>query len=354
GLFPGFMGFVFPVESLGTLQMLSEVGLVLFMFVIGMELDLGLLRLKAGAALYISNASIVIPYFLGVVLAYFLYDGYAPVAIPFYAFGLFMGIAMSITAFPVLARIIRERGITNTQYGTIAITSAAANDITGWCVLAFVIARVKAGSVVSSVYTIVGAVVYVVVMVVVVKRMLKRLAVGREIKPARMAIVFLVMLVSAYVSELIGVHALFGAFLAGVIMPEEWSFRKTIIDKIEDVALVLLLPLFFVLTGLRTEIGLINDPGLIGVCVIIILVAIVGKFGGSAFAARMKGESWHDSLAIGALMNTRGLMELVILNIGYDLGILTPEVFTMMVIMAIVTTLMTSPSLDIIGRYYRR
>jgi Kef-type K+ transport system membrane component KefB len=166
-----------------------------------------------------------------------------------------------------------------------------------------------------------------------------------------MAIVFFVLLLSAYCSEIIGIHALFGAFLAGIIMPEEWNFRKAVIDKVEDVALVLLLPLFFAFTGLRTQIGLLNDSSLWGVCLLIILVAIAGKFGGSAIAARIKGESWHDSLAIGALMNTRGLMELIILNIGYDLGILTPKIFAMLVIMALVTTLMTTPALDLINKY---
>jgi len=355
--FPGFTAFAFPESSLAPLQMLSQIGLVLFMFVIGMELDLNLLKSKVRSAVYISNASIIIPYLLGVVLSYFMYEAFAPPDIPFYAFALFMGIAMSITAFPVLARILRERGLTKTRYGTIAITSAAANDLTGWCVLAFVIAIVKAGSVASSFYTLIAAAVFVMFMVFGLRRILKRFALLKvesdSLRPMAMATIFLIMLVSAYISEVIGIHALFGAFLAGVIMPDEWNFRKLIIEKIEDVALVLLLPLFFVATGLRTEIGMLNDARMIGMSAIVTAVAILGKFGGSAFAARRKGENWHDSLAIGALMNTRGLMELVILNIGYDLGILSPQVFTMMVVMALVTTLMTSPCLYLIGKYLR-
>ncbi len=355
-LLPGFSAFVFPASSLGNLQMLSQVGLILFMFVIGMELDTQMLRQKARAAILISHFSIVIPFILGLVLSYFLYAAYAPEGIPFYAFSLFIGIALSITAFPVLARIIKERGLSGTKLGTMAITAAAAGDVAAWCILAFIVAIVKAGSISSSVYTIIAAVVYVVVMLFVVRPLLKKIAGLRSdhniLKRSSMAIIFVVLLVSSYCCEVIGIHALFGAFLAGVIMPAEWNFRKLLIDKIEDVALVLLLPLFFVFTGLRTQVGLLSDPSLWGTCLLIILVAVVGKFGGSAVAARMTGESLRDSLSIGALMNTRGLVELVVLNIGYDLHIITPQMFTMMVIMALVTTFMTNPSLNIINRVF--
>lgn len=353
-LTPGFSEFIFPPSSMGNLQMLSQVGLVLFMFVVGMELDLNIVKKKAGSAVVISHASIVIPYGLGVALSYFMYRSYAPKDIPFYAFALFMGITMSITAFPVLARVIRERGMSQTKLGAIVITCAAADDVTAWCVLALIIAIVKAGSIGSSLYTLLMAAGYVLVMLLAVKPLLKRLAdrskVNGVLKQSTLAIVMVVMLLSAWCCELIGIHALFGAFMAGVIMPLEWDFRKVLTEKIEDIALVLLLPLFFVFTGLRTQIGLLNEPGLWGMCLLIIAVAVAGKFGGSALAARITGETTRDSLAIGALMNTRGLMELVVLNIGYDLGILTPSVFTMMVIMAIVTTLMTGPLLNLIGK----
>lgn len=353
-LTPGFSAFIFPVTSLGNLQMLSQVGLVLFMFVVGMELDLNIVKKKAGSAVVISHASIVIPYGLGVALSYFMYRSYAPKDIPFYAFALFMGIAMSVTAFPVLARVIRERGMSRTRLGAIAITCAAADDVTAWCILAIIIAIVKAGSIGSSLYTLLLAAGYVLLMLFAVKPLLKKLASRSRhngvLKQSTLAIVMVVMLLSAWCCELIGIHALFGAFMAGVIMPLEWDFRKVLMEKIEDIALVLLLPLFFVFTGLRTHIGLLNEPGLWGMCLLIIAVAVAGKFGGSALAAKITGESTRDSLAIGALMNTRGLMELVVLNIGYDLGILTPEVFAMLVIMAVVTTLMTSPLLNLIER----
>ncbi len=356
-LMPGFSAFVFPASSMGNLQMLSQVGLILFMFVIGMELDVEVLKKQAGSAILISHFSIVIPFALGVSLAYFLYERYAPAGITFYAFALFCGIAMSITAFPVLARIIKERGISSTKLGTIALTSAAVGDVTAWCALAVIIAIARAGSLNSSLYTIVWAVIYVSVMLFVIRPLLRKLAVNSSrdklIKRSRLAIIFLILLGSSYMCEVIGIHALFGAFLAGVIMPHEWNFRKLLIDKIEDVALVLLLPLFFVFTGLRTHIGMINNPALWGACLAIIGVAVAGKFGGSALAAKLSGESTKDSLCIGALMNTRGLVELVVLNIGYDMHILTPEIFTMMVMMALVTTFMSNPLMNIIERVYR-
>jgi len=351
--FPNFSAALFPVQSLGNLQFLSQIGLILFMFVVGMELDLKVLRNQAKEAVVISHASIVFPFALGLGLAYFIYENFAPNGIRFSSFGLFIGIAMSITAFPVLARIVQERGISKTRLGTVVITCAATDDITAWCILAAVIAIVKAGSFVSSIYIIFLAGAYVLLMLKVVKPFLKRvgdLHTTREnlSKPV-VAIFFITLIISSYITEIIGIHALFGAFMAGAIMPENTRFRSIFIEKVEDVALVLLLPLFFVFTGLRTEIGLLNDAYLWKVCGLIILVAVTGKFVGSALAARVVGQSWKDSLTIGALMNTRGLMELVVLNIGYDLGVLTPQIFAMMVIMALVTTFMTGPLLDLVN-----
>ncbi|SUJ24530.1 K(+)/H(+) antiporter [Sphingobacterium spiritivorum] len=351
--FPEFSALLFPVESLGNLQMLSQVGLVMFMFVIGMELDLNILRNKAHDAVVISHASIVIPFSLGMVLAYFIYLDFAPEHVEYLSFSLFMGIAMSITAFPVLARIVQERGIQKTRLGTVVLTCAAADDITAWCILAIVIAIVKAGSFVSSLYVIGLAVVYVWIMIKLVRPFLKRIgdlhAQRESLGAPIVAIFFIVLIISAYLSEIIGIHALFGAFMAGAIMPENKKFRHIFIEKVEDVALVLLLPLFFVYTGLRTQIGLLNDIELWKTTGWIILVAVAGKFIGSALAARFVGQNWKDSLTIGALMNTRGLMELVVLNIGYDLGVLSPEIFAMLVVMALLTTFMTGPALDFIN-----
>ncbi|UWY28924.1 cation:proton antiporter [Flavobacterium sp. TR2] len=355
--FPEFSAALFPKESLGNLQFLSQIGLILFMFVIGMELDLKVLKNKAHDAVVISHASIVIPFALGLSLAYFIYETYAPMGVEFSSFGLFMGIAMSITAFPVLARIVQERGMQKTKLGTIAITCAAADDITAWCILAVVIAIVKAGSLSSSLYVIGMAILYVIIMLKIVRPFLKRVgdlnATRESLNKPVVAIFFITLLISSYASELIGIHALFGAFLAGAIMPENNKFRNIFIEKVEDVSIIVLLPLFFVFTGLRTQIGLLNDPELWKITGLIILVAVVGKFFGSALAAKFMGQNWKDSLSIGALMNTRGLMELVVLNIGYDLGVLSAEIFTMMVIMALITTFMTGPALDFIGFVFK-
>jgi Kef-type K+ transport system membrane component KefB len=351
--FPEFFATLFPTASLGNLQFLSQIGLILFMFVIGMELDLKVLKNKAHEAVVISHASIIIPFALGMGLAYFIYQSFAPTGVQFTSFAVFLGIAMSITAFPVLARIVQERGLHKTRLGTVVITCAAADDITAWCLLAAVIAIVKAGSFVSAFYIIALAAVYVLLMIKVVRPFLIRIGNLHQTKESLskpiVAIFFLTLIISSYATEVIGIHALFGAFMAGAIMPENIKFRNIFIEKVEDVALVLLLPLFFVFTGLRTEIGLLNDPYLWKVTGLIILVAVVGKFIGSAIAAKFVGQNWKDSLTIGALMNTRGLMELVVLNIGYDLGVLTPEIFAMMVIMALVTTFMTGPALDLIN-----
>ncbi len=355
--FPEFSAFLFPKESLGNLQFLSQIGLILFMFIVGMELDLSVLRKKAHDAVVISHASIIIPFALGVGLSYFLYREFAPEGVQFSSFALFMAIAMSITAFPVLARIVQERNLQKTKLGTVVITCAAADDITAWCILAAVIAIVKAGSFSSSIFVILMAIVYVLLMIRIVRPFLKRIAelqTGKGvISKAIVAIFFLVLILSAYATEVIGIHALFGAFMAGAIMPENTRFRNLFIEKVEDVAMIMLLPLFFVFTGLRTQIGLLNDSHLWITAGLIILVAVLGKFVGSAFTAKFLRMSWKDSLTIGALMNTRGLMELIVLNIGFELGVLSPEIFTMMVIMALFTTFMTGPALDAINFLFK-
>lgn len=356
--FPGIASALFPKESLGNLQFLSQVGLILFMFIIGMELDLKMLKNKAKDVVVISHASIIIPFALGMMLAYFLYESFAPQGVLFSSFSLFLGIAMSITAFPVLARILQERKLHKTRVGAMVITCAAANDIAGWCLLASVIAVVKAGSFASSLYNMLMAAAYVLLMLKVVKPFLKKVSDAHlsrhSLNKSVMAIFFVVLILSSLLTEVIGIHALFGAFMTGVIMPNNMNFKNIIIEKLEDITLVLLLPLFFVFTGLRTQVGLLNDGHLWMITGLIILVAAVGKFAGSALAAKLVGQTWKDSLTIGALMNTRGLMELVVLNIGYDLGVITPVMFTMMVIMALVTTFMTGPVLNLINMLFKK
>ena len=356
-LFPEFSLVLFPVGSLENLNVLSQIGLILFMFIVGMELDLSVLKNRAKEAIVISQFSIIFPFALGMVLAFFLFQSFSPLGTQFLPYALFIGIAMSITAFPVLARIVRERGMHNTRIGSIVITCAAINDVTGWCLLAAVIAITKAGSFVSSIYVILMSIAYVLVMLMVVRPFLKRIG---ELHSSRenltkpiVAIFFFTLILSSFATEVIGIHALFGAFLAGTIMPENPKFRNVFVEKVEDVSMVLLLPLFFVFTGLRTQIGLLDEAYIWEATGLIILVAVTGKFIGSAFASRYVKLSWKDSLTVGALMNTRGLMELIVLNIGYELGVLTPEIFAMMVIMALVTTFMTGPALDIINKLFK-
>lgn len=354
---PEVFTFLFPVSSLSNLQLLSQVGLVLFMFIIGMELDISTLKSRASEAMVVSHVSIVFPYFLGVLLAAALYTSFAPANITFIPFALFMGIAMSITAFPVLARILKERKMTKTPVGSMAIICAAIGDITAWCILPFVIAISRAGDLSHAWFAILLTAVYVVVMLLAVRPLLvvlsRRYYQNGNVHGHFTAVIFLLLLASAYVAEVIGIHALFGAFLAGAIMPTNVSLRNIFTERIEDVSTFLLMPLFFAFTGLRTQIGLVSGPYLWGICGIIILVAVAGKFIGSALAAKLTGQSWHQSFTIGALMNTRGLMELIVLNIGYDLGILKPEVFTMLVFMALATTFMTAPALSLIDKLFK-
>lgn len=351
-LAPGVSAFLFPPDSLGNITLLSQFGLILFMYAIGMELDIGEVRRKLKETILISHTSTVVPFFCGMLTAYFVYESYAHKETPFLSFALFIGIAMSITAFPVLARIIQEKGLTKTHLGTISLASAANGDITAWCLLAVVIAIAQAGSMLSAVYNILFSILYTLFMFFAVRpflRMVGHIYHNKEVidKPL-VAFMFLLLIISSYLTEILGLHALFGAFIAGVVMPGNIKFRKIMTEKVEDVSLALFLPLFFASTGLRTEIGLLNTPELWAMCGIFIVVAIVGKFGGAMFSARVVGESWRDSLYIGALMNTRGLMELVVLTIGYEMQILPPPIFVMLILMTLVTTFMTTPLVSFI------
>jgi Kef-type K+ transport system membrane component KefB len=354
-LFPAAAAFVFPAESLGTLKLLSQIGICLFMFAVGMELNLAHVRDRAREAVAVSHASILAPFLLGVVLAYFTFSDLAGPNATFTGFALFMGISMSITAFPVLARILQERGLSRTFLGSTAITCAAVDDVTAWSIMAFVVGIVKSTSMAGAVLTLALAVVFIAVMLFGVRRWLPRWLgqerlLSDEVSGGTLAIVVGMVLAAALSTEIIGIHALFGAFLAGVVMPDTQGFRERINARVEKFSSVLLLPLFFAFTGLRTQVGLLDGMQDWLLCLLIIAVATTGKLGASALAARISGMSWRDSLQLGALMNTRGLMELIVLNIGYDLGILSPRIFTMLVIMALVTTVLTGPLLSLFGQ----
>jgi len=355
-LFPDFFGFLFRPQSLSNLQTVSQIGLILFMFVIGMEVDFRTLKNKINETLVISHAGILVPFFLGILSSYWIYEKYAAQQTAFLPFALFIGISMSITAFPVLARIIQERNMTKTPIGVLSIASAANDDVTAWCLLAVVIAIAKAGTFGSALFAVGLTVIYIAVMFLVVRPFLKKIgdlyANKEVINKTFVGFIFIILVISATLTEIIGIHALFGAFIAGVVMPANFGFRKVMMEKVEDVSLVFFLPLFFAFTGLRTQVGLINSPELLQVCGLLIAVAIIGKFGGCAVASRLVGESWKNSLIVGTLMNTRGLMELVALNIGYEMGVLPPSIFVILVIMALVTTFMTTPVLALVEKVF--
>lgn len=352
-LAPAAQHWLFPPEAMGALKLLSQLGVVIFLFGIGAELDLVPLRRRSMQVLMVSHASIILPFALGIGCAYWLYADYAPASVSFTNFALFMGIAMSITAFPVLVSILRERGLTGTPLGDMATACAAIDDVTAWCLLAGVVAIGHSASA-SSALAIMGlTALWCVLLLVVLRPRLKMISF--DIKKASGVIVALLLfaLLSATVTELIGIHALFGAFIAGAAIASHTGLRHLVLDRIEPLALALLLPLFFAFTGLRTQIGLLSGHDWV-VCAGIVLVATAGKFGGASLAARIAGSSWRDAVTLGLLMNTRGLVELVVLNIGYDLGFLSDRVFAMMVLMAIITTFATGPLLSIVQRHSRQ
>ena len=351
-LVPQAVAFLFPPSSMNTLSVLSQIGVVLFMFIVGMELDIQHLREKASAAVLVSHASIIVPFLLGAGLALLLYPTLAPSGTSFAAFALFMGIAMSITAFPVLARILEDRGLSQSSLGSIALACAAIDDVSAWCILAFVIAIVKSTGLGASIFTIALTLVFVGAMLLLIKPRLGNLIEKRLEDPKRtrglLAGVLAFVLASAWFTESIGIHALFGGFMAGVVMPSFSGFRVFIKERVEGFSSAALLPLFFVFTGLRTQISLLDNWWSWLTCFVIIVVAVSGKLGGSMLMARWTSMNWRDSFMLGVLMNTRGLVELVVLNIGYDLGILSARIFVMMVIMALATTFMTAPLLSLV------
>ena len=357
-LSPGTFGFVFPKESLIVLQLFSQIGVCVFMFVVGLELDVSNLRRRAQTAIVVSHSSIMVPYLLGAASALLLYKSYAAPGTSFVTFALFMGIAMSITAFPVLVRILNDRGMTKTPLGATATTCAAVDDATAWAILAFVVALARATGLLSTLVNLGLLVAFVIVMLFAVRPLLARLLTVERTRGGQalgvIATVLVFMTASALATQAMGIHALFGAFLAGVVMPRNQAFHDYLTVRLENFSTIFLLPLFFAFSGLRTQVNLLNDLGSWLVLSGIIAVAVGGKLVGSMIPARLTGMSWNEAFSLGALMNTRGLVELIALNIGYDLGILPPRIFAMMVLMALVTTFMTGPLLDLAQWVHRR
>ncbi len=352
-LAPHFSAYLFPVSSLGFLNALSQVGVIVFMFLVGLGINPRELKKQGHAAVLTSHVSITAPFVLAAFLALYLYPRLSDDSVTFTNFALFMGAAMSITAFPVLARILSERNMLASRLGTVAIACAAVDDVTGWCILAYIVVLIRAAHSSSSIWvTTAGLAVFGLFMIYGVRPLLRgyeRVYKAKgELSENLMAFMMLLVLASALCTEYLGIHLLFGAFLMGAIMPKQRHFVRYILDRFETITVTLLLPLFFAFTGLRTNIGLVKGPEMWMYCGLIILVATAGKLGGSTLASWLTGMPLREATSLGTLMNTRGLMELVILDIGLDIGVISPALFSMMVVMALFTTFMTTPVLRLI------
>ncbi|HXR66672.1 MAG TPA: cation:proton antiporter [Ktedonobacteraceae bacterium] len=340
--------FLFPTSALPTLQTLGDIGLILYMFSLGSRLDTNLMLRQSKKAVLISMSGILFPLILGAALAFSLFPEFGGVKATLVSFMLLVGTAMAITAFPVLARLLSEKNMLGTKIGTLALTCAAVDDVAAWCLLALVIAVVNGQNMLVVGSTVGLTVVFAVSMLLVVRPVLN--FIDRHIHSEQVvaALSIVLLLLAAYVTNAIGIHPVFGAFLMGIILPRKAQFVK-LVRNIDQVNMLLFLPLFFVYSGLRTQIGLINSPWLWLVCLLILAIACAGKIFGGTFAARVLGESLRDSFSLGILMNTRGLVELIVLNIGLNLGVLSPTLFAMLVMMALVTTMMASPLLPLLG-----
>ncbi|BAZ52640.1 sodium/hydrogen exchanger [Nostoc sp. NIES-4103] len=347
---PDVAASLFPPETIPFLNVLSQVGLIFFMFLIGLELNPKYLSGQLEVAVLTSHVSILVPFSLGTLLAVLLYPLVSNASVSFTAFALFLGAAMSITAFPVLARIITENNLQGTRLGTLALTCAAVDDVTAWCVLAVAIAVARTGNFAGAIPTIIESLVYIGFILTVGRWFLGRFATyylrTKRLSQFVLAGIYIAVVASALITELIGIHLIFGAFLLGAAMPKNADLVRELAEKTEDFVLVFLLPVFFAYSGLRTQIGLLNRPDLWLLCALVLAVAIAGKYIGTYVAARVSGINNREASALGWLMNTRGLTELIVLNIGLELGVISPLVFTMLVIMALVTTFMTSPLLE--------
>lgn len=348
---PSLSAYLFPPASLGFLNALAQLGVVVFMFLVGLGINPSELKKHGHAAVLTSHVSITAPFVLAAFLALYLYPRVSDDSVAFTSFALFMGSAMSVTAFPVLARILIERGLLQSRLGTVAIASAAVDDVTGWCILAYIVVLTRAAHSGTSIWmTIGGILIFSFVMIYGVQRLLRGMEASFQkwggLSENRLAAMLLLMFGAALCTEWLGLHLLFGAFMMGAIMPKDPKFVQYLLDRFETVTVTLLLPLFFAFTGLRTNIGLVRGAEMWMYCGLIIVVATVGKLGGSTLASWLTGVPLREAAGLGTLMNTRGLMELVILDIGLDIKVISPALFSMMVVMALVTTFMATPLLE--------
>jgi Kef-type K+ transport system membrane component KefB len=354
---PSLLGFVapeaatylLPSATAPYLAVISQIGVILYMFLVGLELDTSLLRQRAAATIVISHSSIIVPFLSGSAVALLLYPLFAARTVSFTVFALFLGVAMSITAFPVLARVLTDRNLQQSRLGVLALACAAVDDVSAWCLLALIVGVIQARP--GLVLRTISLTLLFVLVVLVLGRRGAELLVNRQIAAGKttrdmFAVVCVGLLLAALATEMIGIHAIFGAFLLGTAIPHDSALAHDIRKKCEDFVVVVLLPVFFAFTGMRTQVGLLKKPSHWLICILIILVACLGKFGGSYLAARWTGSDWREAASLGVLLNTRGLMELIVLNLGLDLGVLSPTLFTMFVLMAVTTTLATTPILQ--------
>lgn len=354
---PSFLGWLFPEFSLQLfpevitpqLNTLAQLGIILYMFLIGLEVDLDEMKKQVGPTMTISFISIVVPFALGLILSRLLYENLAPQGLNFISFALFVGTSLSVTAFPVLARILTDQNIHKTRLGKLALSCAAIDDISAWCLLAVVLSF-STPTASSALLTVGLTLIYIALMLFIVRPVLKKKMADTtlQLTERSLALFLGALLLSSMTTELIGIHALFGAFLFGAIIPHDHALAQTIHLRLNEFVRIFFLPVFFAFTGMRTKIHLVNSTGEILLCLLIIAVAILGKFGGTYLAGKLCGLKGKDAATLGILMNTRGLVELIVLNIGLDKGILSPTLYTMLVIMAIFTTFMTGPMLRII------
>jgi Kef-type K+ transport system membrane component KefB len=340
-----------PPEAAPSLGLVAQVGVILWMFLLGLETNLGVLRGKWRPIVSIAGAGMATPFLLGwLVLAGWLYPRFASADVDPVHFSLFIGVALSITAFPVLARILADRNLQRTSNGMTALACAAVGDVAAWCILAILVGMVQMQS--GGARILLATVAFVAAMLVVVRPLVHRWAVRQTPQQAgngAITVALLGCLLSAAMTEWIGIHALFGAFLFGLVIPHDCALAETLERRIRDVVSIVFLPAFFAYSGLRTEIGLVDTSAQWLAVGAIILVATLGKFGGVTAAARLNGFGWRDAAVLGSLMNARGLVELIVLNIGLDTGIISPTVYTMMVLMALATTVGTAPMIRALG-----
>jgi Kef-type K+ transport system membrane component KefB len=350
---PGLSGQIFPASSLGSLDVLSTVGLILFLFMVGSELDLDHIQQQKSTAALSSFASILLPFSMALIAAPLLHVRFALSGVGRLPFALFLGVSLSITAFPVLARILEERKLQTVALGTTALMCAAVDDVMAWMLLAIAMTFVSVSDSRGALSTrFIWLAIYVAVMVFLVRPLGRWLAARRGNHPLSyelLGAMLAVALASAAVTDAIGVHPLFGAFLAGICFPRVAGWQQLLRDRLEVILSLVLLPLFFAITGLRTRLDLLSNSETWLWTALILLLAMAGKMGGAVLGARITGQPWKFSLGLGALLNTRGLVELIVLNIAYNAHVFSPTLYTMLVVMALVTTAMTAPILNRLG-----